>query len=352
MISILWENTSGIYVGIDKRKADGTDMREDLLKRLSVITEEEQHILDGTSGIEKKLYTSGEEFTIDSAKMLAAGQLITVRPHTRFAHFPVHRHNYVEVMYVCEGSVTNIISGKEITVHKGELLFLNQYTRHEILPAGEKDIVINLIILPEFFDVATDMVGKNNVLEEFLVNTLRQDEQKGEYLYFKVSDVLQIQNLMENMIYSLVMEQTVQNLINQTTMGLLFLYLLDSVKNAETMVPEQYENMIVMTALRYIEENYRNASLTELSERLHLPVHTLSRLIKKTAGCNFKDLLQRKRLNKAIQLLCDTDLSIEDIISSVGYENHSYFHRIFRERYQMRPIQFRRQYREQERIRI
>ena len=80
----------------------------------------------------------------------------------------------------------------------GELLFLNQYTRHKILPAGEEDIAINFMILPEFFDVAYTMAGNNNVLADFLVNVLRQDEERGEYLHFKVAEVLQIQNLLEN----------------------------------------------------------------------------------------------------------------------------------------------------------
>ena len=327
-------------------------MNKELLSRLGEITDEEQRILDGKTGIEKQLYASGEEFTIDAAKMLAAGQLIAVRPHTRFAHFPLHRHNYVEVLYVCEGSVTNIIGGKEITLHKGELLFLNQYTKHEILPAGRDDIVINFIILPEFFDVASEMIGPNNFLAEFILNTLRKGEQKGEYLYFKVSGILQIQNLVENMIWSLVMGEGSSARINQTTMGLLFLYLLESVQRAETLAPNQYENMLVMTTLNYIEQKYAEASLSELCGMLHLPEHTLSRLIKRSAGGNFKELLQRKRLNKAIGMLCESDLPINDIIDKVGYNNHSYFHRIFRERYHMTPKEFRRRGRQEQTIRI
>lgn len=78
------------------------------------------------------------------------------------------------------------------------------------------------MILPEFFDVAYTMAGSNNVLADFLVNVLRQNEEKGEYLHFRVAEVLQIQNLLENMIYSLVTGRGDQNRINQTTMGLIF----------------------------------------------------------------------------------------------------------------------------------
>lgn len=57
-------------------------MNAELLDRLSIITPEEQEILDGRGDIDKRLYT-------DSDKM------ITVRPHTRFVHFPLHTHGHL-----------------------------------------------------------------------------------------------------------------------------------------------------------------------------------------------------------------------------------------------------------------
>ena len=276
-------------------------MQQALLEHLRVITKEEQRILDGVAEVDKDLYTSGKDFTVDSAKMLSEGKLIAVRTHTRFVHFPSHRHNFIEVLYVCQGQLTNIIGGKEVVIHKGELLFLNQYTRHEILPAGEEDIAINFMILPEFFDVAYTMAGNNNVLADFLVNVLRQDE---------------------------------------------------SVQYAEMRLPNQYENMITMTTLDYIEQQYKTATLTELCEKLHLPMHMLSKMIRKNTGFNFKELLQRKRLNKAVELMCETDLPISDIIAAVGYENGSYFHRVFKERYHTTPRAFRVANGKEERVRL
>ncbi|MDD3338147.1 MAG: AraC family transcriptional regulator [Lachnospiraceae bacterium] len=327
-------------------------MNQELLHTLCEITEEEQHILKDGQGVEKTLYTSGTDFTVDSRKMLEAGRLIALRTHTRFVHFPLHRHNYVEVIYVCKGAITNLIGGKEVVVQEGDLLFLNQYTRHEILPAAESDVAINFIVLPEFFDVASSMIGSDNVLADFLVNILRRNQQKGEYLHFKVADVLQIQNLLENMIYSLVHNQENNDIINQTTMGILFLYLLDSVPYAETSVPNQYENMIIMNTLNYIEQQYPNATLTQLCLNLHQPMHALSKLIKNNTGYNFKELLQRRRLNKAAELICDTNLPVNDIIAAVGYENNSYFHRIFKERYGMTPRHFRVENQKKEMVRI
>ena len=154
------------------------------------------------------------------------------------------------------------------------------------------------------------------------------------------------------MIYALVTGKGDQNRINQTTMGLIFLYLLESVQYAEMRLPNQYENMIAMTTLDYIEQQYKTATLTELCEKLHLPMHMLSKMIRKNTGFNFKELLQRKRLNKAVELMCETDLPIADIIAAVGYENGSYFHRVFRERYHTTPRAFRVANSTEERVRL
>ena len=135
-------------------------------------------------------------------------------------------------------------------------------------------------------------------------------------------------------------------------MGLIFLYLLDSVQYVEMRLPDQYENMVAMTTLDYIEQKYKDATLTELCETLHLPMHVLSRMIKKSTGYNFKELLQRKRLKKAVAFICDTDLAISDIIAAVGYENSSYFHRLFKERYGMTPREFRIENRKKGQVRL
>jgi len=100
-------------------------MHEELIRELSVITEEEQHILDGRKEIDPQLYTEKKDMVIDSKKLLQKGKLIQVRPHTRFVHFPKHTHNYIEVIYMCQGRTTHIINGTEVILEAGDLLFLN-----------------------------------------------------------------------------------------------------------------------------------------------------------------------------------------------------------------------------------
>ena len=317
-------------------------MEHSLLKQLSVITEEEKEILAGRDGINRSLYMADNSHEIDHGLLLEKGKLITLRPHTRFVYFPKHTHNYMEMIYMCSGTTTHIINGSStLTLNTGEILLLNPNTAHEILPAGVEDIAVNFIILPEFFDRVLVMLEEENVLRDFLIGTLKPDKNVTEYLHFQSIDILPIENLVENLIWSLLNSQPNRRNINQTTMGLLFLHLLNHTDRINMSDSSQYGQHLVFTVLKYIETNYRSAQLEEISRQLHMPAYSVSKIIKKYSGHTFKQLLQMKRLNQAAFLLSTTALPIEDIIALAGYDNTSYFHRIFKEYYHMTPRTYR-----------
>ncbi|MCH5344855.1 MAG: helix-turn-helix domain-containing protein [Acetatifactor sp.] len=317
-------------------------MNAELLEHLQNITEEEQAILDGQKDIRRELYTSDDNFIINSGKLLEKGRLIEIRPHTRFIHFPKHRHNYVEMVYMCSGRTTHIINDTErITLEEGDLLFLNQYATQEILPASETDIAVNFIILPEFFDRAFSMIEKDNLLHDFLVSTLSQDSLLSSYLHFQAKDILPVQNLIENMIWTLIHKKTGTNTINQTTMGLLFMNLSSFADTINRNNPNQYEQYLVFSVLKYIETHYKNGTLTEISAELRQPAYYVSRLLKKHMDSNFKDLLQQRKLQQAAWLLSETPLSVEAVMSNIGYDNSSYFYRKFRAKYGCSPKNYR-----------
>ena len=144
-------------------------MKQEIIADLSRITEEEQAILDGKTEVEKERYSSGQKFVMDAGKLLERGKLIDIRPHTRFIRFPAHSHNYVEMIYMCQGSTVHTINGDRIELKTGELLILNQNAVQEIEPAGRDDIAVNFLILPEFFDQTLRMIGaEENQLKDFI----------------------------------------------------------------------------------------------------------------------------------------------------------------------------------------
>lgn len=313
-------------------------MRSDILEKLAAVTDEEKRILQGEKNIDRSLYMEGQSDTVNSKKLLHEGKIITVRPHTRFVHFPEHSHDYVEVIYMCKGNTTHIINGTTITLKEGELLFLTQNAKQEILPASENDIAVNFIILPIFFEKAMQMIGHEQTpLHKFIIDILSGSDTSSAYMHFEVSDILPIQNLVENLIWTLIYGTPNKRNINQSTMGLLLLHLLN---HTDRVVGER-DDKIVLSVLQYIEKNYKEGSLTELAELLHYDFTWLSREIKIRTGKTYTELVQEKRLYQAKFLLKSTGMNIADVANETGYDNISYFHRLFKTQFGMSPRKYR-----------
>ena len=256
-------------------------MDQTLLTHLSEITEEEQAILSGSTQIQRELYTTDDSAVFDSHRLLAQNKLITFRTHTRFIHFPKHRHNYVEMIYMCSGSTTHIINDCErIVLREGEILLLNQNAAHEILPAGMNDVAVNFLILPEFFTQAIHMVDESDVLFRFFTQTLAAENGISGHLHFHVQDILPVQNLIENLIWNLLHKNQPFHTINQISMGLLFLHLADHADTIERESPDDLTPVLVFSALKYIKANYKNGTLEAFCETVHQKAYTISRLIK------------------------------------------------------------------------
>lgn len=313
-------------------------LKSEILDDLKKITSEENEILSGKQIINRGIYMQGVENTVNSKKLLEAGKLITLRKHTRFIDFPEHTHDYVELVYMCKGVTTHIVDGKEINLGAGELLFLGQGTCHSIKKANEDDIAVNFIILPQFFADALPALGEEETpLKSFLINCLCGDNSK-RYLYYKVSDITEVQNLMENLLLITLGETFNKRKQAQMTMALLFMQLMS---HTEELAAQTREDAAVIKLLDYIENNYTNGSLTEAAEAFHYDISWLSREILRKTGKTYTQLVQDKRLSQAAFLLKNTTSNVMDISLAVGYENISYFHRKFAERYGMTPRDYR-----------
>ena len=280
----------------------------------------------------------GSRDVISGEKLLERGKLIAIRPHTRFIAFPEHSHDYVEMVYMCAGQTRHTVNGTAITLRKGALLMLGQNARQAIDPAGETDVAVNFIVRPAFFSGTLPFLGEEETpLRRFVVSCLTGETEAG-YLLFHVADILPIQNLIENLLYTLLEDTPNKRGILQMTMGLLFTQL---VNHTDALQFETQEQNVTVSVLRYIEDHYRDGSLTDIAQRLHYELPSISRLIRQRTGKNYTELLQEKRLSQAAWLLRNTDTKVDEIANAVGYENISYFHRIFAARFNMSPRKYR-----------
>ena len=310
-------------------------MDANILNALRTITQEERAILDGNATIDRNLYMQGNQNRINAKKLLDSGKLISIRPNTRFVHFPEHTHDYVEVVYMCAGQTTHIVNGNRIELYQGQLLFLSQSATHEVCTAGESDIAVNFIVLPNFFNGILSAIGEEETpLRRFLVDCLCGQSTGPGYLHFLVSDVLPVQNLVENLLFTLMQDTPKKIKTNEMTMTLLFLQLMGLTDKLKT---DDQDHAVAVKVLAYLESNYATGSLTDIAHQLHYDLYWLSREIKRSTGKTYTQLVQEKRLAQAAFLLKNTNRNIDDIANIVGYENIGYFHKIFRTSFGVSP---------------
>ena len=316
-------------------------MRKEILDDISRLTAEEEQLISGQSDISKELYTSEDEFVIDSARLLEKGKLIAMRPHTRFAYFPVHRHNYIEMLLMLKGNLTTkIVDGDTLFLSEGDILLMNRHARHEIMPCSRDDIAVNIIILPEFFSRNDISYDRENILRDFIISSLSEKKRYSDYLLYHTRDMIAVENLVENLIWTLTSEHGGMNQIVNTTMDLLLMNL--AALSSDTLKDMGSKGQqITIKALEYIDHKYKDGTLEELAAATGYSTAYLSRLLKSYTGQNFKQLLQTRKLQQAAYYLENTTLTTEKIIEKIGYENSAYFYRKFSEKYGCSPREYR-----------
>ena len=92
---------------------------------------------------------------------------------------------------------------------------------------------------------------------------------------------------------------------------------IDEIKEAEECKDER-----LVEILNYIQTNYLDVTLEDLSEKFYLSKPYLSKYIKEKSGVTFGE-------------------TVENIALSVGYQNVEHFNRLFKKAYKMTPVQYR-----------
>lgn len=296
-----------------------------LLERLSVITKEEQLFLNGEKNINRSFYMTSDDNVVNYNKFLDDKTPIFMRPHTRFVHFPEHTHDYIEMVYMCSGHTNHVLNDTPLLLGESELLIINSNTRQEILPAGKNDIAVNFIIKKDFFE---------DVAKLFSLKLPADFSTGNKPLHFNLQEVLPVHNLIENLIWLLTNMPEKYIKLCQYTLGTLFASLFIETEDGKVSVA-------IAKVMDYIDKHYKEGQLKDLADLLHYDFSWLSRKIKNRTGKTYTDLVQEKRLSEACFLLRNSNMKVSDISITVGYNNISYFHRIFSKTFGMSPHKYR-----------
>src|SRR5699024_11355443 len=127
------------------------------------------------------------------------------------------------------------------------------------------------------------------------------------------------------MMYPSVLSESVIKL----NMGLLLIELIKNIDKVRHIKKEAALQYILIKSLKYIEENFKTATLSELAEELNQSDYTLSKYINEATQLTFKELFQDKRLATAKKPVSGTKIPLTRILEDDGYNTLFYLYRIF-----------------------
>lgn len=101
-------------------------------------------------------------------------------------------------------------------------------------------------------------------------------------------------------------------------------------------------NEITKKAIQYISRNFsHHLTLEETANHVHLNPAYFSTLFRQSTGSTFKEYLNMVRIEESKRLLANTDYSIIDIALATGFEDQSYFSKVFKKYTGLTPKQYR-----------
>ena len=93
---------------------------------------------------------------------------------------------------------------------------------------------------------------------------------------------------------------------------------------------------------KYVEEHYgEDLSLEVIAAHVHLHPAYLSKVFKENEDQNLSGYITNVRMEKAAQLLMEPELKVHDVMEKVGYQKSQYFSKLFREKYGVTPVEYK-----------
>ena len=242
---------------------------------------------------------------------------------------PRHTHKFIEIVYVLEGSGVHYVNGVAYKVKRGDILFINFEQVHAFEKGNMQ--IFNVCIKPEFID--RELIDSRNAREMLalsMFDSFADLEHISPVVTFSGKELIEI----EDIIRHILSEWKASNLNYKMVIKGYVLVLMNKVfrqMHNEQLIPVvQHMNRITPDIISYIEEHCcEKINLTDLAQMCFYNPSYFSKIFKETFGKTLTDFVQEKRIEKSIELL-KSDMSIEEIVRTVGFCDKKQFYKIFR----------------------
>ena len=258
-----------------------------------------------------------------------------------------HKHEYVEILYVIEGSFTQILLGEEIRFEQGEFVITDQNCEHADYIEAKDAAVLFLQIRADYLEQLLRSYDGTDEMQRFLFHALWM--QKTEQSFFELRESekysgkkLDVDQLLELFFTENLTRDPGYEEIEQGLMIRLLQYLCQAyVLQLHTDSKEGKEKAFLYELECYIRTNASTVTVAELEKKFHYHRNYYSMILKKYRGKSFQQYVIGVRMKHAKQLLEQTTLPVKQIAQQAGYENVSHFYHLFEKYYGKTPKEVR-----------
>lgn len=251
------------------------------------------------------------------------------------SYVPSHWHTSIEMIFVLQGKLEVTIGNDKHTLSEGDVLLINQCHVHEVIGLDMNIIVTFLIPVTYIKDFIYDI---ENISFECYSRTIVGDKRQAlDRIRYIMADMVQLQNKMPDT-YTLEMQVRLLHILS---------ILMKQFKLAGGMEPINQKYMDrMLRIITYIENHYQEPiTLQMIADREYLSVPYLSKFFSEQIGLNFQSYVTSIRLKNTVEdLLLNEELPIADLAMKHGFPNAKSFYTAFKNKYQMTPNEYRKQY--------
>jgi AraC family transcriptional regulator, transcriptional activator of pobA len=244
-----------------------------------------------------------------------------------------HKHRFYEMFYVKNGQLMQNVDYKAYTIDKNQLFFISQGQLHIWHERVQPIKGFRLMFTEDFFQV-------NQLNNTFLYELIYLDNVYAQP-FLQLPETTQLDTLFD----LLLTEYERDDCKNQLLQAILFL-ILNEVQRLyqpqKSKYIEKHEILILKKFLGLVEQHYRhNWAVADYAQQVHLSLKTLNRITQNAVNQSISTIVANRKILEAKRLLTHSDLTLAQIADQLGFEDLSYFIRIFRKATAQTPHQFR-----------
>ncbi|MBO4458368.1 MAG: helix-turn-helix transcriptional regulator [Butyrivibrio sp.] len=253
--------------------------------------------------------------------------------------FPSHWHSFGEIILVGPGKKNIYKIGQKVyNLVEGDIVLIWPMEMHEIVDADRTCSIILQFssgIADAVFDFKRIIHYYHN-LHVVCINTHRKLALKLGDIARKMRDTFRSNNSNKEMLctmllfeFMLTLDEHKQELSGELT------------QSPSAVTSELFFKMIAVTD--YIKNNLTNDMLTqaEMAKRAGISKDYFSRIFKEITGLNYNKWLNLIRVEKAVELMANVNISLTEIAMLSGFQSISSFNRVFKEQKNMSPSEYR-----------